>query len=179
MSDKDFKSPEERRKALKKILTGTGAVTIAANAPDKWTKPVIDSVILPSHAQTSAPLIFGRMNLSLALNGPNDVLDTLVPSAHAGPQLQLWNLCITFTNTNLTTYDAALWDNGDAIWLVTGGTVGVQADFDCVDNSQTITLTNPSSTSVHYYITTTAEGPILEGDAIPMACNPPVSTCPD
>ncbi len=53
MSKDNYKTPEERCKALKKILAGTGAVTVAAAAPEKWTTLVVDSVVLPAHAQTS------------------------------------------------------------------------------------------------------------------------------
>ncbi len=43
-----------RRKILKKTLTG-GAVISAGVASSKWSKPVIDLVVLPAHAQTSMP----------------------------------------------------------------------------------------------------------------------------
>ena len=39
-----------RRKLLKALL-GAGAVVTGSNIlPDKWAKPVIDTVILPAHA---------------------------------------------------------------------------------------------------------------------------------
>lgn len=43
-----------RRKILKQTLAG-GAVISAGVASSKWSKPVIDSVVLPAHAQTSEP----------------------------------------------------------------------------------------------------------------------------
>ena len=43
---------ESRRKALKTTLIG-GAVISTGVLPDKWKKPVLDSVILPSHAETT------------------------------------------------------------------------------------------------------------------------------
>ena len=43
---------ESRRKALKSTLIG-GAVISASVAPDKWKKPVLDSVVLPAHAATT------------------------------------------------------------------------------------------------------------------------------
>ena len=51
MSEK--KSSQSRRKALKQIAAGSGAVVAGSRLPENWTKPVIDSVILPSHAETS------------------------------------------------------------------------------------------------------------------------------
>ena len=51
--EKDTKSTSNsRRKALKAI--GVGGV-LAGTIPSSWTKPVVKSVILPAHAQTSQP----------------------------------------------------------------------------------------------------------------------------
>ena len=44
-----------RRDALKKTVT-VGGVTIALGG---WTKPVVESVVLPAHAQTTGGLLFG------------------------------------------------------------------------------------------------------------------------
>ncbi|MCK5360172.1 MAG: hypothetical protein KAJ95_06065 [Gammaproteobacteria bacterium] len=45
---------EKRRKAVKSILlTGGSVVTAAQLGKSGWTKPVIESVVLPAHAQTS------------------------------------------------------------------------------------------------------------------------------
>lgn len=43
---------DKRRKVLKSIVAGGGIVT-AASTTDKWTEPVIKSLVLPAHAQTS------------------------------------------------------------------------------------------------------------------------------
>ena len=43
-------SAEQRRRAVNKILLGGGALSGAAVA---WQKPVIESVLLPAHAQTT------------------------------------------------------------------------------------------------------------------------------
>ena len=40
----------KKRKSLKRLA---GVSTLAALAPMSWTKPIINSVVLPSHAQTS------------------------------------------------------------------------------------------------------------------------------
>lgn len=42
-----------RRKLLKSVVAGGGAVTVAKMLPDQWARPVVDSVMLPSHATTS------------------------------------------------------------------------------------------------------------------------------
>ena len=49
----DKKSSESRRKLLKSIAAGRGAIVAGKSLPENWTKPVVDSVLLPAHAQTS------------------------------------------------------------------------------------------------------------------------------
>ena len=43
---------QERRKALKTIASGT-AVAGALAISSKWSKPVVDTIILPAHAQAT------------------------------------------------------------------------------------------------------------------------------
>ncbi len=56
---KDKKSGECRRKLLKSIAAGTGAVAAGSAIPTKWSKPLVDSVVLPAHAQTTCPSCTG------------------------------------------------------------------------------------------------------------------------
>ena len=44
---------DSRRKLLKSIAVGTGAVVAGKSLPDSWSRPVVDSVLLPAHAATS------------------------------------------------------------------------------------------------------------------------------
>ena len=46
-------SNESRRKLLKSFAAGSGAVVAGKSLPDSWHRPVVDSVILPGHAETS------------------------------------------------------------------------------------------------------------------------------
>jgi len=50
-------SDQPRRKLLKSIIAGSGAILAGKSLPDSWAKPVVDSVMLPAHAQTSQALI--------------------------------------------------------------------------------------------------------------------------
>ena len=50
----DKKSSEKRRKLLKSIAAGSGAIVAGKSLPESWSRPVVDSVMLPAHAQTSA-----------------------------------------------------------------------------------------------------------------------------
>ena len=51
----DKKSSESRRKLLKSIAAGSGAIVAGKSLPESWKRPVVDSVMLPAHAQTSPP----------------------------------------------------------------------------------------------------------------------------
>jgi hypothetical protein len=42
-----------RRKILRTLVAGGGALTAAKITPEQWTKPVVEAVVLPSHAATS------------------------------------------------------------------------------------------------------------------------------
>jgi len=72
-----------RRKLLKVLTAGGGAVTVT-KLPTKWTAPVVESVILPAHAQTTTDevddslpsvddsLPFMRFTGNLCSDGPDD-----------------------------------------------------------------------------------------------------------
>lgn len=42
-----------RRRLLKRAATGLGGAAFVSQLPERWTRPVISTVILPAHAQTS------------------------------------------------------------------------------------------------------------------------------
>ena len=50
-SDKPNGAPEQsRRRALKTAVLGGAAVVVT---PEKWSKPIVDSIVLPAHATTT------------------------------------------------------------------------------------------------------------------------------
>jgi hypothetical protein len=49
----DTNATEGRRQLLKAIALGGGAVVAVKILPESWTTPVIDTVMLPVHAQAS------------------------------------------------------------------------------------------------------------------------------
>lgn len=51
-------SGHSRRKLLKSIVAGSGAIVAEKSLPESWSKPVVDSVILPAHAQTSTETFY-------------------------------------------------------------------------------------------------------------------------
>ncbi len=44
---------DNRRKLLKSIAAGSGAVVAGKSIPESWSKPVVDTVLLPTHAATT------------------------------------------------------------------------------------------------------------------------------
>ena len=89
----DKKSSESRRKLLKTIAAGSGAIVAGKSLPESWSRPVVDSVMLPAHAQTSppapssGPFAGGATTQLPALESDSlfsQVTDSLVPQAQAG-----------------------------------------------------------------------------------------------
>lgn len=51
---KNMKQVKGRQADRRKLITAIGIGSIASlAAPSKWSKPIVDAVILPAHAQTS------------------------------------------------------------------------------------------------------------------------------
>ncbi len=46
-----------RRKAIKNIVVGVGALTAYHVMPTNWSKPIIEQVFLPAHAATSGEVV--------------------------------------------------------------------------------------------------------------------------
>ncbi len=49
----DKKSNDSRRKLLKSLAAGSGAVVAGKSLPESWSKPIVNSVLLSVHAETS------------------------------------------------------------------------------------------------------------------------------
>ncbi len=47
------KPTDSRRKLLKSIAVGSGAVVAGKSLPESWSKPVVNAVALPAHALTT------------------------------------------------------------------------------------------------------------------------------
>jgi hypothetical protein len=99
-----------RRRAIKSLV-GAAAVTGATAArPERWFQPLIETVVLPAHAQASV-LMFGGAGLAVAAVGSLDdgtrvakwmsrMLDSVVPVAEAGPEAA--TICSTLNGNLLT-----------------------------------------------------------------------------
>ena len=70
-----------RRKVLKTIAAGGGAVALGKSLPEQWSKPVVDSVLVPAHAQaTPGPQ---RSVVLVELQQASSLLDFFVGTANA------------------------------------------------------------------------------------------------
>lgn len=49
-------SEQDRNPTRRRVLTIVGGVTALTIAlPSKWTKPIVESIVVPAHAQASGP----------------------------------------------------------------------------------------------------------------------------
>jgi len=100
-----------KRRQLIKTLTGAGGAMVIARAlPERWTTPVVESVVLPVHAQNSQPIAIPDGNYAgIDITGSivaeaTLILDRLVPKAFAGginPDSPLI-ICMTVSNGLVT-----------------------------------------------------------------------------
>ena len=92
MADKKVSS---RRKMLKSVAVGGGAIATAQALPSKWTSPVVNMVMTPAHAQTSvvvAPTIVPGVYSTAS------PLAIAPASSTSGPQFALLDMLISPAN---------------------------------------------------------------------------------
>lgn len=111
---------QNRRDLLKALTLGGGAVTVT-KLPAQWTTPVVDSVVLPAHAQTTGPTTPGIVNAGAVgstefIGGANTpgLLDVFGQPAHALPATYLVSVCIV-VDLALSLYDAFVIVNDETI----------------------------------------------------------------
>lgn len=112
----DKKSSESRRKLLKSIAAGSGAIVAGKSLPESWSRPVVESVLLPAHAQTStAPactitvLVAGIPDGSSAVTQNTSISGTITPNpgADVSVLIELDFDGVFSGNTTSTTTDAS------------------------------------------------------------------------
>ncbi|MFZ0486919.1 MAG: hypothetical protein WAL83_07965 [Arenicellales bacterium] len=80
MSKKGSSNPSKRRDTLRKLAVSGGVI----GAAGAWSKPVVDSVVLPAHAQTSLPLEDPCSGVTIIPLGPT-TFDVKVAGFVLGP----------------------------------------------------------------------------------------------
>ncbi len=132
-----------RRKILRTLVVGGGALTAAKVTPEQWTKPVVEAVVLPSHATTSVigrtlnpfgnfssgPVMVDAVNpISEQLLADEQIseelLEFFMPSAHAqvidcnlnfSASVQNTSMNICWTSTNVSGFDSRKVDSENLI----------------------------------------------------------------
>jgi len=63
-----------RRNALKLLAAASGAALGSAFLPAKWTKPIVETGVLPVHAQSSLPnIVLTELDVLVGEGTPNDI----------------------------------------------------------------------------------------------------------
>lgn len=149
----EISASKSRRRALKNLLISGGVVTGGTLLPKTWTRPVVDSVILPSHAATTPDDSNSDSGANTAVNyfwakysqagthtdpGTDGrmfaerVLDALVPVANAFTTNLNTNetryICVSITGNTFTARVVRLVGR-HADYDNISGTVGVQMDL--------------------------------------------------
>lgn len=102
-----------RRQLLKALGVVGGTVAGAAALPDRWTKPITESVYLPAHARTSFSLrIGGLIGGGLVNNDTNGgFLDFIISEAHANTDLTGGCMSVDIPGSNTGTFIIHLLDS--------------------------------------------------------------------
>ena len=185
MTDSKKNTTKQRRQAIKKIIAGTGAAGVVASAPEKWAKPVVNSITLPSHAMTSLPLSYTDIDTNAMAPG-NRLEELLIPTAHAGIFVGLdgGSICINF-NADLETYTALviIGTGQDAVEFTgTGGKVNVakQLPQTCSDMPDQVFLTlksGPSHSGIDYELCDFGQSNCVTGTVTPSECSTTPEVC--
>lgn len=79
-------SNNPRRKLLKSIAAGSGAIVAGKSMPETWSRPVVNSIMLPAHAQTTQGqlLLTGSSGNDNASNHINKQMYQNIASDKAG-----------------------------------------------------------------------------------------------
>jgi hypothetical protein len=68
-----------RRKLLKSLTVGGAAAVTAKSMPEEWTKPLVNGVSLPAHAQTTVPPVSPNFHGGFGMAGPGPLTDLSAP----------------------------------------------------------------------------------------------------
>lgn len=156
------------RRRLLKALTAGGAGAVAVKTlPEQWTKPVVDAVMLPAHAQATAGRFQGGGSATLttppgpAPGASQRLLDFLVPAAHAGSKIVSMDVLVCIDVVGGTSFNARVMlaaDTGSNVEEKTlsgnGGTLGQFMDLGDKGGFENVKIKafSPGDTSVKYEI---------------------------
>ncbi|MFM8322928.1 MAG: hypothetical protein ACKOC5_18620 [Chloroflexota bacterium] len=94
-----------RREALKALVAGSGALAAAAFLPKKWAKPLIESGVVPAHAQSTQDLLTVNVDRAYACKSGEVICSYEDPSGQ-----------VTLNSAHIVMYvlpcDAVIYDGG-------------------------------------------------------------------
>ena len=127
----------------RKVLLGlTGGIAGASQLPTKWTKPIVDSVVLPVHAQmspttaaptttttttTMAPLptnFRGNVATGVTDTGFDKIISAFISEAHAGGFPGMGDCCVSSPDSMGFDLKLLVGSNGFFGFYEVSGTVG-------------------------------------------------------
>jgi len=143
MSETKSSKGNARRKLLKGIAAGSGAVIAGQTLPENWSRPVVDSVMLPAHAQTSINAYTASGPITSGAVAPDSIyargLDMLVQPATAAPDyIIVESICVGNNGDGTVKVDALISDDLDvavfsaAAVPVAGAPVALVKQGECV-----------------------------------------------
>lgn len=140
-----------RRRVLKTALMGGASITAFKLAPESWTRPVVEAVSLPAHAQTSLALPDGPWSSGGESDGPGPardrglgdrLLNAILPEAQAGKDVLpplipfgcgFFGICIEKVDDNTifvrVGFDGIQFDSGNVNVSVRGGLLTFNDSF--------------------------------------------------
>jgi hypothetical protein len=114
-----------RRKLLKSIAIGGGAAALGKTLPEQWSKPVVDSVLVPAHAQATQQPQRSLVALNLETTS---ISDFFMQTAHASiPLCELPRQFCVERNAGVATFNilggsnSTAFTEGAAFGITVGG----------------------------------------------------------
>jgi hypothetical protein len=100
----------QKRNTLKKVA---GVSAVVALAPSSWTKPIVSSVLLPAHAQTSMANVAPEFtqsvfNTGVVVNDSTNDIQEIIDLATVSTDLN--NDSLSFSITSITAPEQSAWD---------------------------------------------------------------------
>jgi len=109
-----------RRNLLKKLAVGTGTVATLGILPEKWTKPVIDKIIVPAHAQTSEPQCSFIIDNQAIITDPPIAANIVYNGITIPPGTSQTLNGVLNSQITAESFDATTGDPRDLAWYVNG-----------------------------------------------------------
>ena len=126
------RNKQSRRKMLKSMAVGGGAVVAGKSLPDQWAKPMVDSVLLPTHAQTSPIELTCTLVASMQAESSADggLGSFAVPGSYTTAATDGANLTVT----PQVSVPAGITDGFNLTTVVTGGDISLPPPADLNQN---------------------------------------------